>query len=117
MSEDNSKPYWIYETTVQKNDRLVLSKKMLRSKAFVSLTGAAKQLEPTCSKQQDAENKELTEHANSVFATGLDKIVQACSELAESDYPELEHIITAWPELPETVKRSILKLVQDAASR
>jgi len=44
MSEDNSKPYWIYETTVQKNDRLVLSKKMLRSKAFVSLTGAAKQI-------------------------------------------------------------------------
>jgi DNA-binding MarR family transcriptional regulator len=44
MSKDNSKPYWIYETTVQQNDRLILSKKMLRSKAFVSLTGAAKQI-------------------------------------------------------------------------
>ena len=44
MSKDNSKPYWIYETTVQQNDRLVLSKKMLRSRAFVKLTGSAKQI-------------------------------------------------------------------------
>jgi len=42
--QDNRKPYWIHETTVQTNDRLVLSKKMLRSKAFVQLTGAAKQM-------------------------------------------------------------------------
>jgi DNA-binding MarR family transcriptional regulator len=44
MSKDNSKPYWIYETTVRQNDRLILSKKMLRSPAFVRLTGAAKQI-------------------------------------------------------------------------
>ncbi|MBN2594804.1 MAG: hypothetical protein JXA81_14955 [Sedimentisphaerales bacterium] len=44
MSKDNSKPYWIYETTIPKNDRLILSKKMLRSPAFVCLTGAAKQI-------------------------------------------------------------------------
>ena len=44
MGQEYAKPYWIYETTVQQNDRLVLSKKMLRSKAFVSLTGAAKQI-------------------------------------------------------------------------
>ena len=44
MAKDNSKPYWIHETTVQQNDRLVLSKKMLRSKAYVRLTGAAKQI-------------------------------------------------------------------------
>ena len=44
MSKDSSKPYWIYETTVQQNDRLVLSKKMLRSPAFIRLTGAAKQI-------------------------------------------------------------------------
>ena len=44
MANDNAKPYWIHETTVQQNDRLVLSKKMLRSKAFVRLTGSAKQI-------------------------------------------------------------------------
>ncbi|HUT30838.1 MAG TPA: hypothetical protein VMX13_13685 [Sedimentisphaerales bacterium] len=44
MEQENRKPYWIYETTVPQNDRLVLSKKMLRSRAFVSLTGAAKQM-------------------------------------------------------------------------
>ena len=44
MAETHAKPYWIYETTVQQNDRLVLGKKMLRSKAFVRLTGAAKQI-------------------------------------------------------------------------
>jgi DNA-binding MarR family transcriptional regulator len=44
MSKDSSKPYWIYETTVRQSDRLILSKKMLRSKAFVRLTGAAKQI-------------------------------------------------------------------------
>ena len=43
MGQDR-KPYWIHETTVQQNDRLVLSKKMLRSKAFIKLTGAAKQI-------------------------------------------------------------------------
>lgn len=43
MGQDR-KPYWIYETTVAQNDRLVLSKTMLRSKAFVGLTGAAKQI-------------------------------------------------------------------------
>ena len=44
MDTPKRKPYWIYETTVQQNDRLILSKKMLRSKAFVELTGAAKQI-------------------------------------------------------------------------
>lgn len=44
MDEQKRKPYWIYETTVQKNDCLVLSKKMIRSKAFIKLTGAAKQI-------------------------------------------------------------------------
>ena len=44
MAKDNAKPYWIHETTIPPNDRLVLSKEMLRSKAFVRLTGAAKQI-------------------------------------------------------------------------
>ena len=43
--------------------------------------------------------------------------MQVCSELAESEYPELEQIITAWPELPEHVKREIVTLVQNSASR
>jgi hypothetical protein len=44
MDQENAKPYWIYETTVPLKDRQVVSKKMLRSKAFVTLTGAAKQI-------------------------------------------------------------------------
>ena len=42
--QDDRKPYWIHETTVQQNDRLILSKRMLRSVPFVRLTGAAKQI-------------------------------------------------------------------------
>jgi DNA-binding MarR family transcriptional regulator len=38
------KEYWLKETTIQQNDRLVLSKNMLHSKAVVKLTGAAKQI-------------------------------------------------------------------------
>ncbi len=44
MEEQNRKPYWVYETTVQQNDRLVMSKKFIHSKPFVKLTGAAKQI-------------------------------------------------------------------------
>ncbi len=44
MGQENRKPYWIYETTVRQNDRLILSKTMLQSKAFIRLTGAAKQI-------------------------------------------------------------------------
>lgn len=44
MELEKRKPYWLYETTVQLNDRLVLSKTMLHSKAFYSMTGAAKQI-------------------------------------------------------------------------
>lgn len=43
-TEEKRDSSWVYETTVQQNDRLVLSKKMLRSRAFISLTGAAKQI-------------------------------------------------------------------------
>lgn len=44
MDKQKRKPYWVYETTVQPNDRLVSSKKMIRSKAFIKLTSAAKQI-------------------------------------------------------------------------
>jgi hypothetical protein len=47
LSEPSKQPrksYWIHDTTVDEHDRLVLSKKMLRSKPFIALTGAAKQI-------------------------------------------------------------------------
>jgi hypothetical protein len=37
-------PHWINETTVKQNDRLVLSKNLLRHPAFIKLTGSAKQI-------------------------------------------------------------------------
>lgn len=44
MDDKKRKPHWINETTVKQNDCLVLSKTMIRSKAFIKLTGAAKQI-------------------------------------------------------------------------
>jgi DNA-binding MarR family transcriptional regulator len=44
MDKNTRKPYWVNETTVKQNDCLVLSKSMIRSKAFIGLTGAAKQI-------------------------------------------------------------------------
>lgn len=43
MSETRP-PHWIKETTIKQNDRLVLSKSLLRHRAFIELTGAAKQI-------------------------------------------------------------------------
>lgn len=63
-----------------------------------------KGVEPLEANQQSVDNKELTENANPVFATGLAKIVQK--------YPELEQIITAWPQLPEHTKTAIKSLIQ-----
>jgi hypothetical protein len=65
---------------------------------------APRGFEPLEANLQSAENKELTEKANPVFATGLAKTLQK--------YPELEQIITAWPELPEQVKNTIKELIQ-----
>ena len=60
--------------------------------------------EPTTQNQESAENKELTENTNPVFATGFAKIVQK--------YAELEQIIIAWPQLPEQVKTTIKSIIQ-----
>jgi F0F1-type ATP synthase beta subunit len=65
---------------------------------------APRGFEPLETNQQSLENKELTENTNPVFATSLAKTLQK--------YPELEQIITAWPELPEAVKTTIKALIQ-----
>jgi hypothetical protein len=44
MDEQQRKSYWLHETTIEQGDRLVMSKKLIRSKAFIKLTGAAKQM-------------------------------------------------------------------------
>ena len=62
MTEDKYKPYWIKETTVAKNDRLVLSKKMIHSKAFSKLTGSAKQILLELCMRMKLENYNLTKH-------------------------------------------------------
>ncbi len=62
-------------------------------------------VEPLESNQQSAENKELTENTNPVFATGLAKIVQ--------EYPELRALVKAWPELPEGTKGEIRDLIEN----
>ena len=36
--------HWVYDTTLAQKDRLIVSKEMIRSPAFLDLTGAAKQL-------------------------------------------------------------------------
>jgi len=44
MDEQQRQSYWLYETTIEQGDRLIMSKKLIRSKAFIKLTGAAKQM-------------------------------------------------------------------------
>jgi hypothetical protein len=60
--------------------------------------------EPLSTNQQPSENKRLTENSNPVLSTGLDKILQK--------YPELERIITAWPELAEQDRKAMLDIVK-----
>ena len=66
-------------------------------------------LQPSDSKSeavnsQPSQNKALTNPEQSVLASCLAQIVQK--------YPELEQIITAWPQLPEQVKTTIKELIQ-----
>jgi len=59
--------------------------------------------EPLNGNRQPTQNKRLTENTKPVLSTSLDKIVQK--------YPEIERIITAWPELPEQTKVAVKTLV------
>jgi hypothetical protein len=61
-------------------------------------------LEPTSGNCQPVENRELAENQNPVLSTSLDKTLQK--------YPEIERIITAWPELPEHIKAAIKAMIQ-----
>jgi S-adenosylhomocysteine hydrolase len=61
-------------------------------------------LEPTSGIQQGIENKEVTENANAVLSTGLDKTMQI--------YPELVQLVKAWPGLPEDTKTAIKSLIE-----
>ena len=60
--------------------------------------------EPLKEKQQTTTNKELTQNANPVLSISLDILLQK--------YPDLEKIITAWPELPERIKAAVKALIQ-----
>ena len=72
----------------------VLAGKIIAPRGFESLN----------TNRQTTNNKRLTENSNPVLSISLDKIVQK--------YPEIERIITAWPELPEHTKTAIKALVQ-----
>ena len=65
---------------------------------------APRGFEPLKGNQQPVDNKTLTKNQNPVLSTGLDKILQK--------YPELEQIITAWPNLPEHIKVAIKALIE-----
>ena len=60
-------------------------------------------VEPPRENHQAVDNTEVTKNQNPVLSTGLDKTLQK--------YPELEQIITAWPELSEQDRKAILDIV------
>ena len=65
---------------------------------------APRGFEPLNNNSKAPANKQLTKNSNPVLSTSLDKTLQK--------YPEIERIITAWPELPEHIKAAIKALIQ-----
>ena len=65
---------------------------------------APRGFEPLSKNQQSVENKTLTQNQNPVLDASLDKILQK--------HPEIASVILAWPDLPESVKAEIKKLVE-----
>ena len=63
-----------------------------------------KGFEPLSTNRQGIENIELTKNQKSVLDTSLDKLVQK--------YPEIEQIISIWPELSEQDREAIIDIVK-----
>lgn len=65
---------------------------------------APRGFEPLEGNQQATDNKRLMTKSDSVLDTCLDNILQK--------YPEIKRIISAWPELSEQDKNTILDIVK-----
>jgi len=65
---------------------------------------APRGFEPLEGNQQVSSHKQLTENANPVLSTGLDKTLQ--------EFPDLVELVRAWPDLPEHIKAAIKALIQ-----
>ena len=61
-------------------------------------------LKDRCLKNVTPTNKGLTQNSNPVFDTSLAILLQK--------YPDLQEIISAWPNLPEHIKAAVKALIQ-----
>ena len=61
-------------------------------------------LEPTSGNCKPTVNEALTKNSPAVLDT--------CLDISLQEWPDLQQIITAWPELPEHIKAAIKALVQ-----
>lgn len=59
-------------------------------------------------------NKELTENPKADTAQKLPKSCNSAIKDILQNSPDLEQIITAWPELPEHIKAAIKTLIETA---
>jgi hypothetical protein len=68
--------------------------------------------EPTPQNSQGIENKDVTENKKTDTAQKLPKSGNSDIKSIVENCPELEQIITAWPELPEHIRAAIRSLIQ-----